>query len=100
MSDKVYVYYSGKTPYVYESEEAYQQALNDGEEIAMYGERVESLPQEVTDDLNGECSCNGNCSNCVNAIGRSQAVHQECPDCIIHGDTERAKAKRREYLAK
>ena len=100
MSNKVYVLYSGKTPYEFESEETYQQALNDGDEIAMYGERVESLPQEVSDSLNGECGCNGKCSVCVNALGRSQAVYQECPDCIIHGDSELAKAKRREYLAK
>jgi hypothetical protein len=60
----------------------------------------ESMTQEAIDDLKGQCGCNGNCSVCVNAIGRSQAVYQECPDCIIHGDTERAKAKRREFLAR
>jgi hypothetical protein len=49
-------------------------------------------------DISNECTCNGNCSVCVNAVGRSQAVYLECPDCPIHGKTDVAKSHRTEIL--
>lgn len=50
------------------------------------------------DDLNEECTCNGNCDICQGAVGYDTQL--VCPDCIIHGWTTVAKARRQEHLAR
>lgn len=96
MSDEVHVLYSGKDIYEFANEEEYQQALSDGDEIAVYGERI--LVLKSVPDISEDCTCYGKCSICINGLGRSQAVHQDCPDCPIHGNSKLAKSRQRDIL--